>query len=120
MAATSYFMQLSSGQAISVRQKVSAELGYVLPVTLMGVATDNTNTTDFSVMRDAWVTDILTDDGLTSGGFEIYDVTAGARTNIGVNNLSSYHISNTTRRAPPLGFVAGRLYRLIQSVPGNA
>jgi hypothetical protein len=115
-----YMIQLSSGQALSCFQPSSAPVNALIRSTFIGVADASTQTSDFSVMRDAVITDVTSDDALTSGGFEVYDVSHGERTSLGINNLESYHVSNTTRNPPRLAFYAGVIYRLIQSVAGNA
>ena len=120
MAASIYTIVLSNGQTISVYQGASQPLNSVLNVGLIGLPDANSKITDFSVMTDAYIFDIIVPATLTAGGFEIYDVTAGQRTSLGVNNLEVFTKDNMSRRVPPLGFRAGRYYRLIQSVSGNA
>lgn len=120
MAASTYTIVLSNGQTLSVYQAAGQALNSVLNVGTISLPDANSKITDFGVMSDAFIFDIIVPDSLTAGGFEIYDVTAGARTSMGVNNLEVFTKNNMSRRVPPLGFRAGRTYRLLQSVAGNA
>ena len=120
MAASTYTITLSNGQSISCYQPAGAVEGTPIRVNMMGKATVTTVTYTFGTATDCYLFDIIVDSTLTAGGFEIFDVTGGARTSVGVPNLEAYTLGNNSRRCPPLGFRAGRTYQLLQSVAGNA
>jgi len=120
MAASTYKIALSNGQAISVYQAASQAVNTSPVVTMVGVASSTTTTTDFAVSETAYVTDIVVTTALTAGGIEVYNVTDSRRSGKGWNDLETYLNTNTTRKPIALKFIKGKTYRFIQSVAGNA
>ena len=119
MAASTYSIVLENGQTISVYQAGSQAVNSNPAITLVGAAGAGTVTTDFSVMSSTRIQDVVCTTALTAGGFEVYNVTRGVRSSLGISNLESYLTSNTTRTPPKIGFRAGQVYRFIQTVQGN-
>lgn len=117
--AGAYSIILTNGQTISVWQKAGQEVNTNPAATTQGLAAATTTTTDFSVLSPACVTDILVPTTLTAGGIEVYNVTYGARTMLGWNNLESFVSTNTTRNPARICFRPGVVYRFIQTVAGN-
>ena len=72
------------------------------------------------MMSDCCITDVVVAAALTGGGWEVYNVSSGIRSGKGINNLETYLNTNTTRNPPRVCFRAGTVYRLIQTVAGNA
>jgi len=120
MAASTYKIVLDNGQTLSVYQAANQAVNTNPVCTLTGAAASTTTTTDFSVSRDTAIKDIVVTSALTAGGIEIYNVTKSKRSEMGIADLESYLNTNTTRQPPRIGFRAGNIYRLIQTVAGNA
>lgn len=117
-----YDISLDNGQTISVWQLASQAVNTSPACTLEGAAAATTLTTDFSIRpgRIAYISDVIVGATLTAGGIEVYNVTKGQRSGLGINNLETYTSANTTRRPPRIGFAPGQVYRLLQTVAGNA
>lgn len=120
MAAAVCTIVLSNAQSISVYQASSQAINTNYACTLEGKASAATLTTDFSVHSTCAIVDMFVDSAWTAGGFEVYDVTGGGRTGVGVANVEVYTIANTNRRPPSIIFGRGRIYRLLCTVAGNA
>ena len=120
MAASAYNIILTNGQTVSVYQASGQAINTNPVVTMQGTASVANVTTDFSVMSDCYIQDIVVSTALSAGGVEVYNVSRGQRSNMGVSNLEVYNINNTTRNPPRIGFRAGQVYRFIQTTAGNA
>ena len=120
MAASAYNIVLSNGQTLSVWQLSSQAVNTSPAATFLGAAATTTLTTDFSPMSDCVISDVVVAAALTAGGFEVYNVSDGVRSGRGINNLEAYLNTNTTRNPPRIGFRADKIYRLVQTVAGNA
>jgi hypothetical protein len=120
MAASKYDLIMSNGQTLSVWQLANQAVNSSPGCTFQGAAAATTITTDWSPNSDCYLTDCVVPAALTAGGIEFYNVTRGERTNKGINNLETYLNTNTTRSPPKIGFRKGLVYRLIQTVAGNA
>lgn len=121
MAATAYNIVLSNGQTLSVWQLANQAVNTNPGCTTLGEAAATTLTTDFSVQSSCYITDVVVAAGLTAGGIEFINVTQGLRrTGKGIGNLAPYLATNATRRPPNIGFRPGQIYRIVQTVAGNA
>lgn len=120
MAASTYSILLSNGQTISVYQAASQAVNTSPVCSMTGAASSATTTTDFSVMSDCYVSDIIVTAALTAGGIEVYTVSDSNRTQRGWSNLETFLATNTTRKPARIGFRKGKIYRFIQTVAGNA
>lgn len=120
MAASTYKIVLANGQTLSVYQAASQAINSSPTCTFQGAASSATVTTDFSVNSDTYIKDIVVTSALTAGGIEVYNVSRSKRSDMGVGDLESYLTTNTTRKPPAIGFRAGTVYRLLQTVAGNA
>lgn len=115
-----YDLAFSNGQTLSVWQLASQAVNSSPACTFEGAAAATTLTSDFSPSSDCCLQDIVVATTLTAGGIEFYNVTRGQRSGKGVNNLEVYLNTNTTRRPPRICLRKGVVYRLIQTVAGNA
>lgn len=120
MAASKYDLILANGQTLSVWQLANQAVNSSPGCTFNGAAAATTLTTDFSPDSDTYLKDVVVSSALTAGGIEVINVTKGVRSGRGINNLEVYLATNTTRQPPRIGFRKGQIYRLIQTVAGNA
>lgn len=120
MAAVEYGLKFSNGQVLSVYQASGQAVNTNPACTFQGIAGSGTTTYDFSPASTTTLVDIVVPAGLTSGGIEFYNVTRGRRSERGENHLEAYLTTNTTRKPPAITLQGGNLYRLIQTVAGNA
>ena len=120
MAASAYNIILTNGQTVSVYQASGQAINTNPVVTMQGTASVANVTTDFSVMSDCYIQDVVVSTVLSAGGVEVYNVSRGQRSIMGVSNLETYTTNNTTRNPPRIGFRAGQVYRFIQTTAGNA
>lgn len=120
MAASKYDLILSNGMTLSVWQLANQAVNSSPACTFQGAAAATTLTTDFSPDSDCYLKDVVVSSALTAGGIEFYNVSRGSRSGRGINNLEVYLATNTTRSPPNIGFKKGQIYRLIQTVAGNA
>jgi len=120
MAAVKYDINLSNGKTLSVWQLSSQAVNTNPGCTLDGPAAATTLTTDFTVPTDCCIKNIVVPAGLTAGGIEVYNVSKSMRSGKGVGNLEIYVVANALLPPPRICFRAGTIYRLIQTVAGNA
>lgn len=120
MAASTYTILLDNGMSLSVYQAASQAVNTNPVCTTIGAAGSTTTTTDFSFPSDCHIRDVVVTSALTAGAVEIYNVSKGLRTQKGIGSLETYLNTNTTRNPPRIGFRGGQVYRLIQTVAGNA
>lgn len=119
-AGGTYKIRLSNGQTLSVYQAASQAVNSNPVCTMVGAASSTTLTTDFAVSENCTIKDIQVASTLTAGGIEFYNVTESRRTQRGIEDLEAWLSTNTTRVPPAIGFRRGQVYRLIQTVAGNA
>jgi hypothetical protein len=102
---------LTNGQTISIWGHSAEAIGNVLTVNMNGNADTNTTTTDFYVADKCMIRDIRCTSPAT-GTFDIYDVQASRLRGKPIDLVEFYTV-NTNRVPPMVGFLPGKLYRLV-------